>query len=340
MVLPVNELKDFNPDLPQEFLDELPVKCPECGVVYMINETLTAVTCGNARCSDKVAMRVKDICTKLNILQFGESRIRNFIETYDVTNPMDIFDLHQVGSIGNDVGEEVSANIIAQIEDIRLNRKWRLWEAVAVQALPGIQTSANAMFSGYDTIDEFYDALDAGGLDWVKSRLGIVGDTVVRALNVYQTLLEYRDDIIEGVNYLDTTWETEIQDVTICVSDSAGAGFKSKQDFYNKCKSEYGDRFHFNFAGSVSRKSTEVLIWGGADGSGGRYTSKVESVERYNTTGAGIPILTGQQFIDFLETGRPWQERYDYSLEINELARQGIDNGAENDVDMSSFGLL
>lgn len=317
MPFTVRELSKHFPDLPEEFISVLPEACEFCEMPYVMSASLTGLHCSNPRCSSKVAQRIKSITSELNILGFGESTIHEFIDFYGVTNPMDIFDLREGMDVTERAGRAKSDNLIAQVEAVRNGREFLLWEAVKVQHLPGVSTTAQKLLGGYDSIDKFYSDLHDGGIEWVNSKLTDKEEIGIRAVQIYDTFITYEDDVKEGVGYLRIASMAGVEELTVVVSDQAGDGFSSKNDFYETCRERFAGRFHFNFAGSVAKKSTEFLIWAGADGSPARYTSKVRKVENYNDSGAKIPILTGKQFIDFLDSGRGLSEKWDYYTEKN-----------------------
>lgn len=327
MASSVTQLLFLNPDLPEDFLGVLPKECDRCSVEMVISETLTSLRCSNPRCASKYKIRIKSICHDLGIKGFGESAIDSFLDTYEPTSPMNIFDLTEDMPVGEGVGEAKSADIISQLIDIKENRTFLLWEVVRLLHMPGIQTSAQKVFANQQGIDEAYSEIYNGGVEYVHEKLfGEVVDSVgIKSIQVYTTLMEMEEDVKEAVQYFNIASTVDAPELTVVVSDQVGGRFSTKNEFYNFCKENFSGRFHFNFASSVSRKSTECLIWAGSDGSDARYTSKVQKVEGYNEKyNAGIPILTGEQFVEFLESGRDIDELYEYSLEVNSMAMEEV----------------
>lgn len=320
MPIAVADLGELNTALPEEFLNILPRNCRVCESDMTISEVLTGLKCSNPRCGSKFKMRIKAICQDNDIKGFGEAAIETFLDTYSPTSPMNIFELQVGMPLGEGIGEARSESIISQITKIRDEREYMLWEVVRMQHLPGIQTTAGAIFKGFSDIDEAYEALESGGVEFVHERLyGEVVDSVgVNSIRIYTTLMEFEADIKEAASYFNIISSRDTREVTVVASDQVGSGFGTKNEFYAYCKENFGGKYHFNFAGAVSKKSTEVLIWAGADGSDARYTNKVQKVENYNQKGASIPILTGGQFIEFLESGREFDEVYNYYLEQQE----------------------
>lgn len=284
-------------NLPGRFAECLPETCGVCGSPLWLKESLTELQCSNPRCPDKIAMRISMICDDLNIMYFGESTIRKFMNYYIVTNPMCIFGLRKGMSVSDEISQEVSDKIIEQIES---KRKFLLWEYVMYSNLPNVKTLAKKIFQGYNTLEEAYADIESGGVDFIQQKLGIScdGDVSVMAMKVYSTLIEYKNDLFECLEDVEIVNLNGIKEIDVVCSDEVGTGFKKKADFYEYVKSHFGDKVHVNFLGSV-KKSIDYLVWKGADGSPARYTSKVKTVEGWNSSGkTNIPILTAEEFIN------------------------------------------
>lgn len=297
----VEDLKrDYNRyGLPERFVDILPSTCDECGSPLVISETMTGLHCSNPRCKNKLIMRIRAMCRDLGIVDFGEQTISKFIDYYGVTNHLNFFDLKEGMILSDEVSDKVSEKVIAQVVG---KKDFLLWEFVQVANLPYIQTSARKIFQGYKNLTEAFDDIEEGGVDFIQKKLGIVKEDTVslQAMKIYTTLMEYKDDLLEGeecVNIISTEGKKELN--VVC-SDQVGDGFHKKAEFYAYCKEHFSDRFQINFLSSVT-KSIDYLVWAGADGSPARYTSKVQKVERYNEKGSNIPIVTAHQFIEEME---------------------------------------
>lgn len=295
----INDLKEnwFNYNLPYEFAECLPEKCPTCGSPTEMSEVLTGLHCSNPRCPDKIVMRIRAICQKLGILGFGESTIMKFVEYYKVTNPINIFGLYPGMSIADpeEVSDLVSDKIIAQID---AKRDFQLWEFVQIANIPGVQTSAKDIFGDYTSLDDAYAAIEEGGVDFIQRKLGIAADMElsVRAMQVYTNLMLFKDDLYDGIVDVNIIDMSDVKEINIYCSDQAGGNFKHKKDFYAAIQKEFGDRVYFNIVGSVNKK-LNYLIWAGADGTPCRVTSKVTTVQGYQAKGYDIPIMTADQFI-------------------------------------------
>lgn len=282
--------------LPERFVDLLPSTCSECGSPLAISETMTGLHCSNPRCKNKLIMRIRAMCRDLGIVDFGESTISKFIDYYGITNPLNFFDLKEGMILSDEVSDLVSKKVVDQV--VR-KKKFLLWEFVQVANLPYIRTSARKIFQGYSNLTDAFNDIEEGGVDFIQKKLGIAGDdsVSVNAMKIYTTLLEFKDDLLEGEECVEIINLEGKKELNVVCSDQVGDGFSKKNEFYSYINSTFGDKVHVNFLPSVN-KSIDYLVWAGADGSPARYTSKVQKVEGYNAKGSNIPIMTAEQFIE------------------------------------------
>lgn len=285
--------------LPLEFVEVLPDVCSECGSPLAMSETLTGLHCSNPRCKDKLIMRIRAVCKSLNITDFGEATISKFIDYYGVVNHLKFFDLKEGMVLSDEVSDKVSEKVISQV--VR-NKDFLLWEFIQVANLPFIQTSARKIFQGYDDLEVAFRDIESGGIGFIQEKLGIAGSSSLslQAMKIYSVLMEFRDDLLEGVRYVNITKLEGVKELNVVCSDQVGGGFSKKSEFYAYIRDRFGGRVHVNFLSSVTR-GIDYLVWAGADGSPARYTSKVQKVERYNERGCSIPIVTASMFIEELD---------------------------------------
>lgn len=296
----VSQIKEdwLSTRLPYEFIRLLPDTCPECGSPMEITEILTGLRCSNPRCPDKIVMRIKAICEKLGVLGFGESTIRDVVTYYDVTNPLDIFNLELGMSLGDRLSQEPADKIIQQINAVK---DFQLWEYVQIAQIPGVQTSAKDIFSGYSSLEDAYADIESGGVVFIQNKLGITadGELSIRAIQIYNNLIEFKQDLLDCVDSVRIISLGEKKELNIYCSDAAGGGFKHKKDFYAEINRRFGDKFYFNIA--PVNKKLDCLIWIGADGTPAAITSKVAKVMEMRERGINVGLMTADQFIKYLE---------------------------------------
>ena len=289
-----NNYASYN--MPERFVETLPSICPECGGYLWINETLTELSCSDPRCKGKVVMRIKAICKDLNILYFGESAINKFVDYFDITNPLDIFELDYNIPLSDAIGEAIADKVIAQVLE---HKKFYLWEFVQIANLPFIRTSARKIFQGYESLSEAYEDIEIEGVEFIQKKLGIADkdEVSIQAVKIYNSLIEFKEDLLEGESNVEILTMDGKEELNVVCSDQVGGNFTKKAEFYNYIHSTFGGKIKVNFLSSAT-KSIDYLIWQGADGSEARYTNKVKKVEGYNAKGCNIPIMTANQFIE------------------------------------------
>lgn len=289
-----------NYGLPERFANCLPEYCDACGAPMEISETLTGLHCSNPRCKDKMVMRVKALCGDLGLLTFGERNIEKFLDTYSIDSPMDIFGL-QKGSPVYDVSQKV---VDCLVDQLQAKKKMLLWEYVMYSNIPFVRTSARKIFQGYEDIKTAIKDIEFGGVPFIQKKLGVSGDEnglSVQAIKVYNSIMEYKEDLIKGCEYIEIVRLGSVKELNVVCSDQVGGRFSKKAEFYAYVNNTFADKVHVNFLPAVN-KGIDYLVWAGADGSPARETSKVRAVWGYNAKGANIPIVTAEQFIE--EMGR------------------------------------
>ena len=312
----VKEFVDRKLDnFPVLFYKSLPTECPDCGQPMIMNETITRLSCSNWRCPSKIVQRMDSMVKQLGIKNFGEARITSFVETYKFTNPLILF-AWGTDTVGKDlpfapnISMDVTKDILKQVAD---KKSMTLSEYVKIANIPNVQNSASKIFGDYDDINEAYKDILEGGASFIQKKLDI-SEISTRVLSVYDALLKFKEDLLEGIEFVDIIKLHKAESIFLraVVSDEVGSGFKTKQQFYDTCNS-LDENLHVEFMSSVN-KNIDYLIWAGADGSPARYTSKVKKVTDYNAQynakeSAGklkegdhfIPLVTANQFINVLK---------------------------------------
>lgn len=303
---------------PKKFYDSLPIYCPDCNYPMEMSEALTQLHCSNHRCKSKVTQRLVAMANALGVKDMGESRARKFIDHFGITNPLIIFTYEPDGDgvMGDGVSIETSKKIADQFN---AKKSFTLVEYVKIAQLPYIQGSASQIFGSYDDLELAYADIEKGGIDFIAEKLSIKkseseDEISIRALKIYETLKIYKEDLLQGirwVNIIKTNTEGITKILAVC-SDEVGQPFKTKADFYSTVNNLYPN-VHVEFGNAVTKK-IEYLVWAGANGnSGARLTNKVKKARGYNeqyqakvvagTTKAEdheIKIVTAAEFLEIL----------------------------------------
>lgn len=311
-----------NSALPQEFVALLPTECDYCGAQTEITESLTILKCSNPSCGEKAVQRLVTLLKDLGVKNMGESKCRQFLEHFNIANPYAILMYEPSdGTLYDGCSMAFSETFYDSLES---KRRMLLWEYVKIGNLPGIRDSARKLLSDYDSLEEFYDDLEAGGIEFVQNLLDIKAgsDSVdedsffaeeekvsVKAVKTYNTLIFFKEELFQALEFVEIKQLTTPV-INICISTAVGKPYGSKSDFVSQMNEEFGDKVHLNFLGSVS-KDCQFLIWSKE----GAATSKVTKVERMNEKRMAkneeegydeeeglIHIMTGLEFRDYLDS--------------------------------------
>ena len=145
----------------------------------------------------------------------------------------------------------------------------------------------------------------------------------VRAVKIYESLMFFKEDLFEGLNYVNIV-NPDVKILKVVCSTSVGEPFKSKQEFFDFINTKYKNTVHVEFLGSVSKK-IDILVWSGGSnpkeyfertGVEPEVTGKVRKTRSLNekflhNQSLGltkenehyIPILSAQEFIKYIEGG-------------------------------------
>lgn len=282
----VSDLKQ-NKDLPQEFLDLLPDVC-ECGSELVISESLTGLRCPNPFCLGKVVKRAEALLEDIGVRGLGESGLRKYFEYYGVRNPLELFSLEEGDLVWGEASPEVSSKIINQLMG---KREMFLWQMVKYANIPNVQTTAKPLVEGYSSLGEFYNDLEYGGILFIKEKLGIGEFNDVMASKIFNSLMTYKQDLLDGEKLITVKEYGNIEEIEICISGGV-AGYKSKNEFVEVLNKEFSGKYFFVNNSSLTKKA-KVLVF-----EGGRVTSKAKTAERY-----GTPVMNGSSLLELLRNG-------------------------------------
>lgn len=317
--------------LPEEFIAILPKTCPECGTPTLITSTLTTLYCPSEDCGGKAVKRLETLAKDLGVKGFGESSVRKFFTKFKKVkyNPYAIFAYSPYkpdGSIGNgSLGEGISIEASAKIyKQFDVRRTMKLWEYVKIGNLKGLRDRALSLFGDYNSLDQFYEDFEAGGVQFIQRRLGISGVSTnsaisVTALELAETLSINKQNLLKYIQFVNIEQvgvqtilvngeEVEIEKPTfnMCMSTKIGGTYGSKEEYAFKLKEHFKDYFAINVIGGVS-DFCDVLIFGGGD-----ETTKVRNAKKKNDkrakerlagkeTKPDILVLSGDSFWEHLE---------------------------------------
>lgn len=300
MILVSNLKKAEGSPLNENFLSLLPETCDVCGMGMSIQPTLTTLSCINPRCEDKIVVRMVNALEALGIKGIGEESAKSYVREKKIINPLNILWENGKDNLCDGISFLNWTKVYNQIEQ-RNEKGYYLYEIVQLLSIPGVQTSAEELFKT-GNLDTVYSNLEEHGVAWVQNTLGInaEGGVSVRAVKIYEGLMEFKEDLYDAVSRLTLRTKTQgVPELTIVCSTAVGHPYKTKKHFAEELEKEFEGVVNFKFSGSVT-KNTDYLVWSGADGSPAPLTSKVKTVLRWNENEEVVRLVTGSQLVEIL----------------------------------------
>ena len=265
----------------KEILDIIPHQC-ECGAPIAFTDTLVNIACTNPRCYYKVASRLEAMAKKLRGKNgevcdgWGESACIAVCKDYKLVSPYQIFQFEKL--IGKGIKNDIPAfeKKIKSICNPEL-RKQELWKVVELAGIPNIDSIAYKIFGGYHSIQEAYDDIEKWQVPFIANKLGIKSaDTSVMAVNIYNTLIEYKDELLYGEKQFEI-YEPTGETLYIAITGGVG-GFKNKSEFINYINKRYDGKVNAMLMNSVTN-SVDILVVDGFSNS-----NKFKTANRLNNT--------------------------------------------------------
>lgn len=277
------EMAEENQFISEEVLNELPRKC-KCGHDLVLTDNLVQLYCPNPTCYLKVASRLEEMAKIIGADGWGESTCKEVCDQLNLMSPIDIFDDDVRYSYPDGVSawDKKMENI-----SVALNKEWELYEIVQLLRLDGIATTANKLFRGYSSISEAYADFERGKAILIAERLGIgKGDESVMAVNVYNTLMQSKDELLKAESIFKVKKACERQ-IKIAITGGVN-GFKSKSQFVSELNNIGAGKISFFLNGTVTQDTNFLICDAGESGS-----TKYRKAIAYN-----IPILDADSMIE------------------------------------------
>ena len=292
--------------IPNEILHYIPETCEICGKPLEFSDNLTFLACSNEHCPSRVAARIEAMCKFLQIDGFGESTSQTIALKFKLMGPAQLFVVaRQIATLPEVPGWETKRQNILTAQ----KKELRLWEYVKALSLPGINSTARSLFEGYENLNDFYEDLDEQQVPLVAARMGIKSslDEGVLAVRIYNTLLEYRSEILGCQQFF--TIKKENKDavtINICITQKV-PGYTNKPAFIQHLRSLVSDRVNIVQVDRVTEK-THILV--GDPNSG---TAKMKRAHELNAKAGQTAVFIGgpEEVEDFVtQLDQKAQEAY------------------------------
>lgn len=289
MALTVNEAISHGL-LDVELAEIIPTNCEECGAELSLTESLKQLYCDNRTCSTKVAARLESMAKMMKADGWGESACLAVVRNFKMISP------YQVFLLAGKECKEVPAfqKKVAEICD-PAKRTIKLWEVVKYANIPSIDTVAFKIFDGYDSIEDAYVGIEEQGVSFIADKLGLRNaETGVMAVNIYNTLMEYKDELMFGEQMFEI-YNPQGERLYIAITGGV-YGFSNKSEFISFINSRYNGKVNAMLMNSVT-KEVNYLV---ADGD--TSSNKFKKASKMIENGGSIKIFDSSELIRHLDS--------------------------------------
>lgn len=247
MGIPISDVMEHGL-LSDEVLDCIPHECEYCGSAIEFTDSLRQIYCPNRYCTLKVAARLELMAKEMKADGWGEATCREVCKRFGMKSPYQVFLLEGKQCDGVPAfGKKIKS--ICDWE----KRRIELWQVVKLGNIPSIDTIAYKIFGGYDSLEEAYEDIQKLQVPFIADKLGLRNSSSgVMAVNIYNTLMEYKDELLFGESKFDIYKPTGD---TIYIAITGGVqGFNNKSEFIRYINNRYGGKVNAMLMNSVSSK--------------------------------------------------------------------------------------
>ena len=207
-------------------------------------------------------------------------------QEYNIISPYQVFQLENLVKQGYGSAVPAFEKKVASICNPEL-RKVELWKVVELAGIPSIESIAYKIFGGYHNFTDAFKDIEAGQVPFIANKLGLKNsETSVMAVNVYKTLLEYKEEILYGERQF-SIYEPAGKTMYMCITGGV-AGFRNKSEFIQYINNRYSGKVNAMLMNSVTTQ-VELLV---ADGDTG--SNKYKTATRLNAKYLEKGLASGQ----------------------------------------------
>lgn len=248
-----NELID------SDVLAFIPEHCDECGAELEFTDNLTQVYCPNPRCPHKIAARLEAMAKDMKADGWGLSTSLQVVKYFRFISPCQVFYLDKISPT---VYSRACNDIVAFDKKVKSIcnkdiRKAKLWQVAKYMNIPGIAMNSFKIFDGYSTFDEAYKDIDSKGITFVMERLGINSNSGILALNTYNTLVQYKDELLEAQKHFDI-YTPKGDKLKVAITGGVN-GYSNKSEFIAHLNAMSKGKYDISLMSTVSNE-TNILI--------------------------------------------------------------------------------
>lgn len=274
-----------------EVLEVIPHTC-SCGAQIAFTDSLRQIYCTNPRCYFKVAARLEAMAKKLRSKNgeccdgWGESTCITVCREFNMISPYQVFQLEKMIENGAESSVAAFEKKVKSICNREL-RKVELWKVVELAGIPNIDSISYKIFGGYHSLSEAFEDIEKGQVPFIADKLGIKNpETSVMAVNVYTTLIDYKDELLYGEKQFEI-YEPAGETLYIAITGGV-SGFRNKSEFVQYINDRYDGKVNAMLMNSVTTQ-VQILV---ADGDTG--SNKFKTATRLNNKHCEKQLKSGE----------------------------------------------
>lgn len=248
----------------KDVLDNIPKTCDGaygCGSELEFTENLTQIYCPNRFCTHKVASRLEAMAKEMQADGWGLETCLKVVKMFGLKSPAQVF---LIPSVNAETLALASSNIAAFDKKLQsicdpAKRKVQLWQVVKLMNIPGLAMNAMKVFDGYTSMTEAYKEIEERQVPLIMERLGISKntDSSVMAISIYDTLIEYKDELISAEKRFDI-YVPEGEPLKIAITGGV-AGYTNKGEFIKYLNFIGEGKFSISLMNTVSTQ-VDILV--------------------------------------------------------------------------------
>ncbi|HBG5344202.1 TPA: hypothetical protein KQG29_001566 [Clostridioides difficile] len=178
------------------FYNQLPSKCI-CGEDLLITKTLSKIYCSNEFCIYNLAYRLKDLLCDIGII----STLNECTNFFEVNSTRNIYFIFSDSKIKNFYLENNPILEDSFINTINSNKKLHLVDLIKLGHVRELEGLESKLFCSYSNLDDFYSDLYSEKMDLLYKLLEVdINNTCL--INIYRSLLVYKKDFFESLQYI------------------------------------------------------------------------------------------------------------------------------------------
>ena len=281
----------------------------ECSAEIEFTDSLRQIYCPNRYCHLKMAARLECMAKAMKVDGWDNDICTKVCEDFKLKSPYQVFLLENTEYAGvSDFRKRIQS--ICDPEKRRL----KLWELVTYAGIASLETTAYKIFDGYKSITEAYEDIEKYQVPLIADKLGLKSsDTGVMAVSIYNTLMEYKNELLFGEKNF-TIYENTGKKIQIAI-DGVINGFTNKSDFISHLNLRYGGKISVNLLNSVVSNIDTLIFNGDSDSRKYKTAIKLNEKAKEKAIKEGlsewheIRIMNSDDYIEYLDSLYGLQEK-------------------------------